>query len=430
MSEQISILIALIFILIIDLILVAARSAFTNANYVRLLALREDDEENVNRTLPLILNLPRVRASFNCVLIFIRFLMAGMILFLVGELFQVNIWLTIGVMLGAALLMFLLEWLIEVYTIRNPELWALRFSSLARILTTVLSPILAIPMAILGETRVALENPSTVTEDELRTLVDVSQEEGFVEEVERRMIHSIFRLSDTLVREIMVPRIDMLALDVTTSLALSVREFVQSGYSRVPVYEENVDNTLGMLYAKDLLRVWSEGGQIDSLRDLLRPPYFVPEAKRVDDLLHEMQSQRMHIAIVVDEYGGVAGLVTLEDIVEEILGEIQDEYDQAEELPYEALPDGEYMFSGRVDLDDFNEVMGSNLPSDEADTLGGYIYGRLGRVPDVGEIIDEGELWLVVEEVSSRRINKVRASITPRQTHEKDDQDHVNRSIA
>lgn len=430
MSEQISILVVLLLILIFDLIVVAARSSFTNANYVRLLALREEDGEHVNRTLPLILNLPRVRASFNCVLIFIRFLMAGLILYQVSVLFQLNIWLTIGIMLVAALFVFMFEWLIEVYTIRNPEHWALRFSSFARVVTAALSPILAIPMAILGETRVALENPSTVTEDELRTLVDVGQEEGFVEEVERRMIHSIFRLSDTLVREIMVPRIDMLALDVTTSQALAVREFIHSGYSRVPVYEENVDNTLGMLYAKDLLRVWSEGEQIESLRDLLRPPYFVPEAKRVDDLLQEMQSQRIHIAIVVDEYGGVAGLVTLEDIVEEILGEIQDEYDQGEELPYEALSDGEYMFSGRVDLDDFNEVMGVNLPSDEADTLGGYIYSRLGRVPDVGEIIEDDELRLIVEQVSSRRINKVRASIIPRRSPEKEDQDHVNRSFA
>ena len=142
---------------------------------------------------------------------------------------------------------------------------------------------------------------------------------------------------------------------------------------------------------------------------MLRPAYFVPEAKKVDELLAEMQSQRIHIAIVVDEYGGVAGLVTLEDIVEEILGEIQDEYDQGEESPYQVLKNGEYIFLGRVDLDDFNEVMGSHLPTDEADTLGGFIYSQLGHVPSVGEHVQKDNIMLTVEQVSARRIRKVRA---------------------
>jgi CBS domain containing-hemolysin-like protein len=146
-----------------------------------------------------------------------------------------------------------------------------------------------------------------------------------------------------------------------------------------------------------------------SLRDLLRPAHFVPEAKKVDELLAEMQSRRIHMAIVVDEYGGVAGLVTLEDIVEEIVGEILDEYDQFEEAPYQKLSDGSYVFQGRVNLDDFNEIMGCDLPSDEADTLGGYIYSRLGRAPAVGEAVHKGNLVLTVEQVSARRIRKVSA---------------------
>jgi putative hemolysin len=174
-----------------------------------------------------------------------------------------------------------------------------------------------------------------------------------------------------------------------------------------------VDNTLGLLYAKDLLRAWREGDELGSLRSLLREAYFVPEAKKVDELLAEMQSLRIHMAIVVDEYGGVAGLVTLEDIVEEILGEIQDEYDQGEEAPYQKMEDGKYMFLGRIDLDDFNEIMNSDLPSDEADTLGGYIYSRLGRVPTVGEKVRTGKLLLTVEQVSARRIRKVSARWLP-----------------
>jgi Mg2+/Co2+ transporter CorC len=194
----------------------------------------------------------------------------------------------------------------------------------------------------------------------------------------------------------------------------------------VPIYEETVDNTLGLLYAKDLLRAWREDNQLSSLRDLLRPAYFVPEGKKVDELLAEMQSQRIHMAIVVDEYGGVAGLVTLEDIVEEIFGEILDEYDQGEEAPYQKLADGGYLFLGRIGLDDFNEIMGSNLTSEDADTLGGYIYGRLGHVPNIGETVQEGSLLLVVEQVAARRIRKVSARWIAKETQEEEDQERVD----
>jgi CBS domain containing-hemolysin-like protein len=187
-----------------------------------------------------------------------------------------------------------------------------------------------------------------------------------------------------------------------------VDAFLNSGHSRVPVYEATVDNILGLLYAKDLLRVWREGEELESLRPLLRQAYFVPEAKKVDDLLEEMQRQRVHMAVVVDEYGGIAGLVTLEDIVEEIVGEIQDEYDQGEELPYEAQANGDYLFQGRIDLDDFNEITTSSLPKEEADTLAGFIYSRLGRVPTSGESLRIDNMLLTVEQVIGRRIRKVR----------------------
>jgi len=409
-TDHVIVVICLVLILGIDLTVVAARSAFIHAVYVRMLALRDEHEEQVNRTLHMLLDLPRVRASFNFVLVFTRFSMAGLILYLLSLNSRMTPLIIIAIMIAAVLLLFWIEWLIEIFTMRAPEQRAMRFSAFVRVLSIVLSPIIALPALISGGSEEKHEQLGTVTEDELRTLVDVSQEEGYVEEVERRMIHSIFQLGDTLVREIMVPRIDMVALDVNNDLGEAVDSFVKSGFSRVPVYEEKVDNTLGLLYAKDLLRIWREGGEFDSLRELLREAYFVPEAKRVDELLADMQNEHVHIAIVVDEYGGVAGLVTLEDIVEEILGEIQDEFDQAEEMPYEELIDGEYLFLGRVDLDDFNEIMGSNLPPDEADTVGGYIYSQLGRVPDVGESVEKDNLLLTVEQVSSRRIRKVRAS--------------------
>ena len=223
------------------------------------------------------------------------------------------------------------------------------------------------------------------------------------------MIFSIFQLGDTLTREIMVPRIDMLAIDIHTPLPEAVDALLESGYSRAPVYDGRVDNVLGVLYAKDLLRVWREGnGEENNIQSILREPYFVPEAKKVDELLAEMQQRHVHMAIVVDEYGGVAGVVTLEDIMEEIFGEIQDEYDE-EEQPFHVEENGDYVFRGRIDIDDFNEIMDCELPRDEADTLSGFIYGRLGHVPVAGESLRVGGLELVVDQVSNRRIRKVRA---------------------
>jgi CBS domain containing-hemolysin-like protein len=211
----------------------------------------------------------------------------------------------------------------------------------------------------------------------------------------------------------MVPRIDILALEVDTPLLQAVDAFIRSGHSRLPVYQETVDNILGLLYAKDLLRIWREGNQISSLHELLRQAYFVPEAKKVDELFAELQARRVHMAIVVDEYGGVAGLVTLEDIVEEIVGEIQDEYDQAEESPYQAGEAGDFVFQGRIDLDDFNEIMESDLPKTEADTLGGFVYSQIGHVPVVGDALQVENLLLTVEQVTGRRIRKVRARRIP-----------------
>lgn len=406
-------ILSLLFFVACDLFLIAARSGYLQTSTARLLAWRDQMESKVTQTVTLLSALPRLRASMNVMLVLTRFGIAGLVvLFIYMRLNQTSFWIYLIGLLIVAILLFWLEWIVEQTVFRDPERWALRLVSLARILMAV-SAVFLIPLVVSKEGQEIIEPSSMVTQDEVKTLVDAGQEEGIFEQDERRMIYSIFQLGETLAREIMVPRIDILALDVQTPMQVAVDSLLQSGYSRVPVFEESVDNMLGLLYAKDLLRVWREGGQDEILKDLLRPAYFVPEAKKVDELLTEMQSQRIHIAIVVDEYGGVAGLVTLEDIIEEILGEIQDEYDEGEEAPYQKLSDEQYLFLGRIDLDDFNEIMNSELPDDEADTLGGYIYSRLGRVPAVGDKVRKENLVLTVEQVSARRIRKVRAFWQP-----------------
>jgi len=248
-----------------------------------------------------------------------------------------------------------------------------------------------------------------VTEEEIMTLVDAGEEEGVIEEEEKAMIYSIFQLDNTLAREVMVPRIDILAFERSTTLAQATDELLRTGYSRAPVYVGSIDHVIGLVYIKDLLAAWRVGETDRVVADLLREAYFVPEAKKLDDLLAEMQARRVHMAIVVDEYGGTAGLVTIEDIVEEIVGEILDEYDYAEEMRYEEVSKGEFVFSGGIDLDDVNKIAGASLPKETSETLGGFIYSQLGKVPVPGETVEAGGLQLVVEQVAGRRIRKVRA---------------------
>lgn len=414
MTEILFIVLGLFILLVIDLFAVGTRSAYTQANPARLLGMREEMEAAVNRTLSFIPLSLRLKASLSLVLVLTRFGSAGLLLLIFSILFPTARYLVMAVvLLLGGLLLFGFEWGIDRLCSNNPELWSVRLNFFARYLLAPLSFIF-VPFGVKGQVESPGETVYQVTEDDLMSLVDAGEENGVFEHEERRMIYSIFQLGETLVREIMVPRIDILALDVNTPLPDAVDVFINSGHSRVPVHEETVDNTLGLLYAKDLLKVWREGKQLETLRELLRPAYFVPEAKKVDELLVEMQTQHIHMAVVVDEYGGIAGLVTLEDIVEEIFGEIQDEYDQGEESPYQITAEGDYLFMGRIDLDDFNEIMDSQLPTDEADTLGGYIYSQLGHVPGVGESVENENLLLTVEQVSARRIRKVRALRLPK----------------
>ncbi len=262
---------------------------------------------------------------------------------------------------------------------------------------------------------------AVMTEADLKEWVESDPETSALQPEERRMIFSIFRFGETLAREIMVPRIDVTALDVTTSIDDAVKVFVRSGHSRLPVYAETIDNVLGLLYAKDLLPILQAGNGATNLRQLLRPVYFIPETKKVDDVLAEMQAQRIHMAIVVDEYGGFAGLVTLEDIVEEIVGEILDEYDEGEDALYTALEGGGYLFDGRIDIDDFNEIMSADLHDAEAETLAGFVYDHLGRVPEAGATLQVGDLVFTVEQVTDRRIRRIRVRRLVSQEEDKTD---------
>lgn len=232
--------------------------------------------------------------------------------------------------------------------------------------------------------RVSRDEEALTSQEELETLTAVSESEEILEKEEREMIHGIFELETTVAREVMTPRTDMVYLDVSTELSDVLVTVVEKGYSRIPVYEDNIDNVVGILHVKDLLRYWHKYKQNVNLRDVLRPPLLVPETKRIDDLLQEFRNKKTHMAIVVDEYGGTAGLITIEDIIEEIVGEIQDEYDEEDRL-IEELEDGSYEVDARMPIDEINDMLLVNLPSEDSDSIGGFIVNYLGRVPQTNE---------------------------------------------
>lgn len=245
-----------------------------------------------------------------------------------------------------------------------------------------------------------------VSEEEIRHLVDVAEEEEEIEEEERELIHSVFEFGDTVVREVMVPRPDMMAIPSSSTIDEALEKIIEAGYSRIPIYEGDTDNIIGLLYAKDLLKRVHEGKKTVKLSSLGRAPTFVPEQKKVSELLREMQDQRVHMAIVVDEYGGTAGLVTIEDLIEEIVGEIVDEYDKEEPL-VEPIDENTIRVDAKMPIDEVNEMMSVDLPHEEWDTVGGLVFALTGRVPVVGEMVRYDSVEFTTERVTGRRIQKV-----------------------
>lgn len=323
-------------------------------------------------------------------------------------------WLEFVFLLAFSLLLIALAQIVpKSWAAGRPEQVAGRIAGPVDFMSTLLWPIVRL-YDLLARTigRLADGNAQPVdwelmSEEELRLLVEASEEQGLIEEEEREMIASIFELGDTLAREVMVPRISIVAVEAETSLLEALDTTIEAGHSRIPVYRENIDNIIGILYAKDLLIYLRDGLSETPLSEVVREPYYIPESKLVDELLQELQERKVHIAIVVDEYGGTAGLVTIEDLIEEIVGEIQDEYDREEPF-MEQISEDEIIFNARVDLDDVNRMMLLDLPTEHGDTLGGLVFGQLGKIPAQGEKVRVNGVTIEVLSVVGRRIKKVR----------------------
>lgn len=276
------------------------------------------------------------------------------------------------------------------------------------LLMPLVKPVLAITRLLRG--RMGEPDHAQFTSEELKALLEVGAEEGSLEEDEKELIHSIFEFGETTVREVMVPRIDMVCLPHDTAFDDAVELIRREGHSRIPMYREQVDNVVGILYAKDMIPFLHQRQAPEALDQLARLPYFVPEGKKIDELLREFQSSRIHMAIVVDEYGGTAGLVTLEDILEEIVGEIQDEFD-AEAPPWRRTADDGWVIDSGMLLEDVNALLEEEVLSTDEDyeTLGGFIYELAGEVPKAGDSFEHLEWRFTVMTMKRHRIGLVKA---------------------
>ena len=336
--------------------------------------------------------------------------------------FDLDLWFSNGPLVAvvagvlALLVLLLAQFVGRVVAVARPETVALTFvrpvEVLARVFFIVLMPLNALERWVSGLLGVQQGLTAADAEDRLRHLVEGNTD---LEEDEREMIASVIELGEQPVREVMVPRIDIVATPERSTVRDALDSIVESGHSRIPIFDGSIDNVTGVVYAKDLLKFLRDGLQTAPVQPLAREPYYVPETKKVDELLHEMQQRHVHLAIVIDEYGGTAGLITIEDLIEEIVGEIQDEYD-VEEALIEEVSDQEALFDARVSIRDVNDTLDLDIEDEDFDTLGGLLYHELGKVPTVGDEVRVDGALVKVLTTTGRRVRKVRVTKVPTTT--------------
>ena len=300
----------------------------------------------------------------------------------------------------------------KTFAIKTADKLAFTITPIVNIFQIILGPIVRTLIFISnGVLRIfgskARKEGPFITEDEIRTLVSVGEEEGVIEKHEKELINSIFEFGDTIVKEVMIPRMDMIAVEKKVDVIEVLKTVKKHGLSRIPVFNETIDNVIGVAYARDLLMSNSEKEKMKpTIKEIMRPAYYVPETKRVIELLKELQNEKVHMAIVLDEYGGTSGLVTIEDLLEEIVGEIFDEYD-AEEVLIKKIAKNKFKVHGKVDLDEVNKTLKLNLPDAEYESIGGFVISLFGKIPKSGESINFDGLIFTIEKAQRRRIEKL-----------------------
>lgn len=314
----------------------------------------------------------------------------------------------IGIATGIVTFMILIfgEIMPKSISAENAERISLIIAKPIRFFVKLFKPVAYLINLVIPLTKRGKKHRILVTEDEIRLLVEMGEKEGVIEKEEKEMIKGVFEVGDMVAKEVMIPRVDMVCIEVNSSIDEALKLIRETGFSRIPVYEENRDNIVGILYAKDLIRRIDKKVKF-KIRDIMRPPFFIPETKSLRELLREMQKRKLHMAIVVDEYGGTAGLVTLEDIIEEIVGEIMDEIDEEEKI-IKKVAENEWLVNARARIEEVNEALGLEIPEEEFETIGGLVFNKLGKIPRVGDHIEINGTKIIVEKMRDKRIRKVR----------------------
>ena len=401
---------ALILLLLVAAFLAAAEISLVSINRFRVRSLQE---EGSRRAVVLDDLLEQPNKFLSTILMLTLLVQVG------ASAIATNLALLLNLPMAAAIATGVMTFLIfifsemapKTYATYNTEKVALAVAPIVSRLSKIFYPIVRVLIWISnGVIRIfggkTIKEGPFVTEGDIKALVSAAEEQDVIEEEEKKLIHSIFEFGDTLVREVMVPRTDMVMLEESAILEEALEVILRTGFSRIPVYRRDFDHIVGILYAKDLLPYLKRGESDIQPKDCLREPYFVPETKKVSELLTELRKGVIHMAIVLDEYGGTAGLATIEDLLEEIVGEIFDEYD-SEIVLYENLGNGRYTFDARISIDDLNDLMDTDLPAHEWDTLGGLMYNLMGKIPKQGETVEHEGLRLTAQKVVGRRIYKV-----------------------
>ncbi len=395
-------------------VLALAETAFTKVSRIRALALQDDGSRRAGKLVTMLENPARTLNSVLLILLVFQFTAATLVGVLLEQLGAVAV--LVGTVLEVTLFFVVAEVAPKTYAVQHPERAALRVTPLLWFLTNF-APLRALSRGLIGVANVVLPGKGLkqgpfVTEEEIRTMADVAAEEEAIAGEERKLIHSIFEFGDTLVREVMLPRPDIVAVEVDDTIEAAIECAIDGGFSRLPACDGGTDNIVGLVYLKDLVRRARAGDGDHPVLEAVRPAVYVPEQKRVAELLREMRTQKFHMAIVVDEHGSTAGLVTLEDLLEEIVGEIADEYDPDEPM-VEHLPDGSLRVPGRTPIDEVSEELGVELPDTEWDTVSGLVFNLLGHVPEEGETVRFQNLELRTERVQGRRIVSVLITRVP-----------------
>jgi magnesium and cobalt exporter, CNNM family len=404
-------LVAVVLLTGVAAFLAMSETAVTRTNRIRALHLEEEGRRGARQLRELVENTARSLNLILFLVLVVQFAATSLFTSVLERLVGGGL----GVALAAAIMTVVTFIFAEVapktYAVQHTDQAALRVAPVVWWLTRL--PILGpLTRLLIGVGNVitpgkGLKSGPFVSEEELRAIVDEAEREEVIEDEEREMIQSIFEFGDTVVREVMVPRPDMVVVPVNCSLEQVLEVILRTGYSRIPVYGRDIDDVVGLAYAKDVLRSLHDGQADKPLAEILRPAPVMPESMRAADCLREMRRRKSHMVIVIDEYGGTSGLVTIEDLLEEIVGEITDEYDR-EEPNVEPLPDGGWRVNARMSIDEVNELLDMELPATEWDSIGGLLLNLVGDVPKEGQQIEFQGLSLRAERVQGRRIGRVR----------------------